>query len=320
MAYDTMGWIAYNFINIITWNVLLILIALLLRKLKDKKKAPVDIPAIWVPALVMSSITMLLGFLTLFEFPNIQNIWMISMLSGAVFLVFYTSNTLSAVFGERIKSELLSQEREYYLAQCRLMQESMEKMKSYRHDIKLHLAVLKDYTAGNKAAADYLDGLLGDIGEIDIYSDTGNIAFDSIINYKLRNAKEDNIKLDINVVIPPELNIEVSDVVTILGNLLDNALDAVKKVDQKIIKLDITYSKGNLHIMIDNSFDGVIKYTEVSGAEEKCPITRKDGDESGFGYKNIRRSVDKYNGYIKITHDDRIFSVGILLYVDDSSA
>ncbi|MDR2600338.1 MAG: GHKL domain-containing protein [Oscillospiraceae bacterium] len=316
----TMDWIAYNLVNIISLSVLLFLTSLLLNKLNKKSKNTDEISAIWVPALVITGITLLLGILTFIELPNIQMFWTISVLYGGLFLVFFISNTLMVVFGERVKSELHSQEKDYYMSQCLLMQESIEKMKSYRHDIRLHLAALKDYTKDNKAATDYLNSLIGDISKSDIYSDTGNIAFDSIINYKLRNAKDDDIRLDVSVIIPPELNIEVSDVVTILGNLLDNALEAVTKASQKLIKLDITYSKGTLDIRIDNTFDGVIKYAEGSDveADKKHLITQKDSGESGFGYKNIRNSMEKYNGYLKITHEDNIFSVGILLYVDDS--
>ena len=196
------------------------------------------------------------------------------------------------------------------------MQESVKKVRSIRHDMNFHLATLKDFSINNKEATDYINSLLGDISDSEVYSSAGNIAFDSIINFKLKTAKDDNIKLDLSLFIPPVLNIEIADIVTILGNLLDNALDAVAKIEDKMIKLDIEFSKSCLFIMIENSFGGTIKYAKGKSKKEKCIATLKSEGEHGYGLDNIQKSVEKYNGYIDIAHCDNIFSVGIVLYVD----
>lgn len=277
----------------------------------------VDIPAIWIPSLIISGSAVLLGILYLTEISHIQEIWIVLMWYGALFLIFYLCYNLSEIFEEKLKSTLHSQEKEYYSVQCQLMQESVERVKSIRHDMKLHLATLKDYTLENKAATDYLNSLLDDIGKSEIYSDTGNIAFDSIINFKLRKAKEDNISMDLNISVPPVINVEVVDIVTILGNLLDNALNAVAKLNEKSIKLDIEFIKGGLFIKIDNPFNGRVKYMEEKNGEEK-QIASLNGDKNrGYGLKNIRQSIEKYNGYMKITTTNNIFSIGVFLYVDD---
>jgi sensor histidine kinase regulating citrate/malate metabolism len=217
---------------------------------------------------------------------------------------------MSAAYENKLQSTLLAQEKEYYFTQCRLMQESVEEMKAYRHDVKLHLATLKDFVADNKVATDYLNSL-SDIVEKEVHSTTGNIAFDSIINFKLKNKK--NIALDINVLVPPTLNIEAIDVVTIIGNLLDNALTAVEKAEDKFITLTVELNKGNLFIETKNSFDGYVKYEERDG--EKVIVTSKKGNRHGYGIKNIKKSTEKYNGHIDISHESNVFSVGVLLYI-----
>jgi len=238
---------------------------------------------------------------------------------GITFLFFYLYYSVSKSYEKDIKSALHSQEKEYYFTQCQLMQESVDKMKLYRHDIKLHLATLKDFTMSNKAdeATNYLNSLIGSLGKSEAYSDTGNIAFDSIINFKLRDVLDDHINLKIKIFVPPELNIEVADVVTILGNLLDNAFDAVARVEDKMINLTVEANKGNLFIKVDNTFDGVVQYADNATEEKTHIVSRKGGDEHGHGLKNIQKSVEKYDGHMDITHADNIFSVGILLYVDE---
>ena len=228
-------------------------------------------------------------------------------------------DTLSAAHGDRLKSALDAQEKEHYYTQCRLMQESVGQMKSIRHDIKLHLAAINGYAVEYKAdkITDYITALLHDIGGAETSSDTGNTAVDSIINYKLKNAKQENIQLDIRLLVPPDFSIETTDIAIILGNLLDNALDAVAAVEEKAIKLDIEYSRQTLFIKIENTFDGAVSYAGESGTGEKLIATRKTGGEHGHGLKNIKRSVEKYNGHLRIAHDSKTFSVAILLYAGD---
>ncbi|MCL1917540.1 MAG: GHKL domain-containing protein [Peptococcaceae bacterium] len=302
-------------------SLLVYLIVHFFRHFKDIRKRDIPIPLFWVSALIVpgSTLAMAISTIAISSAPELELIFELSFMVfiiGANFLVIYIYDTLSAAYEDKINSALHSREKEYYLSQCQLMQESLEKMKSSRHDMKIHLAAIKDYIVENKRAVEYLNGLLGDIGESDIYSDTGNIAFDSIINFKLKSAKEDNIKPEVEVFVPSILDIEIVDIVTIIGNLLDNALDAVTRVEEKIIKLTIKFSKGNLFIKMDNTFDGRVKYTEDKAGVEKSISTLKDDNDHGYGLKNIRKSVEKYNGCVDIDHTDTIFSVGLLLYTD----
>ncbi|MCL1788213.1 MAG: ATP-binding protein [Defluviitaleaceae bacterium] len=232
--------------------------------------------------------------------------------------MYYIHDILSATYEDKLKSELHSQEKEYYFAQCQLMQESVEKMKTYRHDVKMHLSAILGFAAKDQTQdiTHYVSHLLGDIDIIDIYCNTGNIAFDSIINFKLKTAAEQNIKTDISVFVPPALNIDVVDIVTILGNLLDNALDAVEKTADKIINLSVKVSKGNLFIKVDNSFDGEVKYAKGKAGTPEAIVTRKDGDNHGYGLKNVRRAAEKYHGHVDINHDGGVFCVQVLLYAN----
>jgi len=304
-------------VSIFFTSLTMYLSASFLRRFKNISKSSIKFPMFWVFVSVLPIMVILVFAFALLDLPNdFVGVFFMTMLIGFFFLSFYLYDTLIGKYEEKVMSTKYALEREFYLSQCQLMQDSVEKMKLYRHDVKLHLTTLKDFTTDNKAATDYLNSLLGEIGEKEIYSDTGNIAFDSIINFKLKTAVEDNVKVDIDVLVPPSLNVEVVDVVTILGNLLDNALDAVAKIEEKIINLNIEASKGNLFIKLDNTFDGEVKYAKGKDGAEKNIVSRKNGDNHGYGLKNIRKSAEKYNGHVDISHEGNIFSVGVLLYVD----
>jgi len=284
---------------------------------KHIKKTPVNLNKLWFPLIIFPSAQ---TFMELFRYINTPIVFAIINIFntlGFILIFFFLYNIISKVFESSLKSALHTQEREYYFTQCQLMQESIDKMKSYRHDVKLHLAALKDFTADNKAATNYLNTLIDDVEESEIYSDTGNIAFDSIINFKIKDVVANHINFQLSIFVPPTLNVEVADVVTILGNLLDNAFDAVAKVEDKMIRLTVEVNRSTLFINLNNTYDGVVKYADGKDGAANTIISRKDGDSHGYGLKNIQKSVDKYNGQMDISHEDNVFSVSILMYVED---
>ena len=286
-----------------------------------KRKSAVVSPAIVIVPVLVVLVIFVYYFLLLLVFPAvrgdilyvIQLIGAVLMPLGFIFLIFYLHDAISTKYEGKLKAVQHAQEKEYYFTQCQLMQASAKQVRAMQHDMKIHLAALKDFTDSCDwdDVKKYLGRLVEDVEKSEVYSDTGNIAFDSVINYKLRNAKSGGITLDLSVAVPPALGVDVVDVVTILGNLLDNALDAVAKVSEKMIKLDIALVKGGLFVKVDNFFDGDVKY--LAGQM----VSQKDGEGHGYGLKNVKRSVEKYDGQVHVSHEDGVFSVGVFLYVGD---
>ncbi|MCL2204875.1 MAG: hypothetical protein FWB88_13175, partial [Defluviitaleaceae bacterium] len=219
-----LGDIAYLLTIITTY----LLVLLAFQRFTYIKKDMVYSNKLLLPLCFITIVDLISTALLPLNIPNHIEIYYTIVHIGITFIIFYLHNSISKSYGESIKSALHAQEKEYYFTQCQLMQASVENTKSLRHDMKLHLATAREFVSSDKTdeATAYLTGLLGNIEESGVYSNTQNTAFDSIINFKLNNAKDENIKLDIRLLIPPALNIEVADIVTIIGNLLDNALDA----------------------------------------------------------------------------------------------
>ena len=112
--------------------------------------------------------------------------------------------------------------------------------------------------------------------------------------------------------IPEKLQVPSFDIVTILGNLLDNALYAIYKLEQnRIIDIKMRYDKGCLVFKISNAYNG-----ELIKKGSSILTTKKDRVNHGIGLKNVKKVVEKYQGMMDIEHSDKIFSVSLLLYVD----
>ncbi|MCL1885108.1 MAG: GHKL domain-containing protein [Defluviitaleaceae bacterium] len=304
-------------INIFITMAIFLLLAFAIENYRNFKKGIIVLKVFWLSIFIFpASLAITVSMVLLYsDLPTHTQIFALSAIFGIHVFIVYLYDSLSKAYEDKLKSKLHAQEKEYYFAQCQLMQESVENIKSLRHDMKSHLGTAMNFIASNNAneATNYFNTLLGDIKKSEIYSNTGNIAFDSIINFKLNNIKHESMKLEIRLLIPPILNIETVDVVTILGNLLDNAFDAVSRVENKIVILDIEYSRNVLFIQVKNTFDGMVKYVNEAG--EKSIITRKGEGEHGYGLKNIRKSVENYDGHVDISHEDNMFSVGALLYI-----
>ena len=272
-------------------------------------------PFVWSAMLFLSFSS---GFIFLLIFFT-TNITSISAITFAVVLlvinvfVLYFLDIISKSYEEKLKLSLKEKEKEFYASQCQIMQTSVENLKSFRHDTKMHLAAIRLFAKKNndQSIVGYLDLLLETLERSDIYSNTGNMIIDSIINYKLNATSCENITLNLDLSVPATLELEPYDIVTILGNLLDNALIAVEKLDSKWITIHVKYNKGSLHIKIENPFSGEILFDK---SREDHILSTKDGENHGYGLKNVRDSVEKNHGEMKVSTETNIFSVSVLIF------
>lgn len=124
---------------------------------------------------------------------------------------------------------------------------------------------------------------------------SGNVIVDSIVNYKLESLGADNVELLVNINIPVKMKVSDFDLTTILGNLLDNAIRAVKETgDKKYLSIDIQHKSGRLIIRLVNSY----KYVEKSKIGNYFISTKENRNKHGIGQINIERTVDKYDGIL----------------------
>lgn len=230
------------------------------------------------------------------------------------FIAFVLYNSLLDIYKEKIKNVILNQEREYYYKQCLIMQKAVENTQSFRHDYNNHISILNEFISKGEisSAEKYISNLRDEHQKYtSIYSSTGNIPIDSILNYKLNSLSDKNINMNIEVNVPTELSVEVMDISIILTNLLDNAASALCKVENnKQLNIKIVYIKGMLIISIANSYNGIVHYENG-----EIVTTKKNKGEHGKGLSNVRKTADKYNGLLKLSHDKSIFTSEVLLYL-----
>lgn len=183
------------------------------------------------------------------------------------------------------------------------------------HDFHNHIAFLRHLLSNAKLeeAMQYLDELQTPVQKITKTIWTGDEMVDYIINSKAATAKEHNIQYEAQVEFPRHTNLRSVDLCAILGNLLDNALEAAEQVPEKekrFIQLTIRRINQMLIIKVENSFsnpiilqDGVLTTSKV-----------KNGLH-GWGLKSAQAAAEKYDGTVQTSYKDKVFkSVATLSY------
>ncbi len=141
------------------------------------------------------------------------------------------------------------------------------------------------------------------------YISSGNKEVDCLINYMLNKAEHKLGKVDYEVNIPKELEIRAFDLNVIIGNLLENAIDAAKISQRKWLGVSLRYEQGMLFIRVINSYDNV-----VQKQGDTYVTTKKEIQEHGIGLQSVKKVVDSYNGEMKISDENNLFDVKIILY------
>jgi len=296
-------------------RMMIFFVVLVIRRIMDMKKNK-DLPyMLCLASLTVPIITISIELIFTSISGATTQLVVISMilLFAVNMMVVFLFNSLAKYYENSLKSVILEQEREYYHNQCKLMQKATEDVRSFKHDISNHFTVIKNLLKDEKEeqAFSYILELTdNNMTNSVVYSDTGNAVVDSIINYKLCNAELNNITVSTDLIIPTELPVEIMDISAILTNLLDNALQALQKIEEnKKLDIKMSYKKGVLKISIYNTYNGIVKYENG-----EMITTKEDKTEHGYGIRNIETIAEKYNGIYHIKHDKKIFQSEVLIY------
>jgi len=232
--------------------------------------------------------------------------------------VFYLIDLI--VKQERERSQYIIEEKEVesIKKQMKLLQSSSDSIREIRHDLKNHLIAIQSFSINNEndEIQKYINILLQQGDLVENYIQTGNITADGILNLKLMEARKREIDVNLDVKIPINLGVTPYDWTVILGNLLDNAIEASEKlpVEKRYIKVRIRYTKGMLLLCIENAFQGNIEYFDISKMILKT--SKNDKQAHGIGLTNVRETIKRYDGELMINEEHHKFSAEIILYVN----
>ena len=182
-------------------------------------------------------------------------------------------------------------------------------MRGYKHDFHHHLQTLKGQLEAGEVdrALAYIEKLDDQLMNVDTLLKTGNVSLDAILSAKIAQAKAEGIAVNVKANVPDSLTISDLELSIVVGNLLDNAIEACRSVSgDRFIRLFITMKGTMLYFSMLNSAGQ--KRTKTAGLF----ASRKDGIH-GFGLRRAQAILEEHGGWVKYNSEEGAFTSEFLV-------
>lgn len=234
------------------------------------------------------------------------------------YIAFVVYDKLGILMETEKKNLLYEQQIALCNKQATERENAYQETKRVRHDINGYLLDLRASVQSGELeeAVKKIDALLWHNSMYhNEVSRSGNIVIDSLINYKYSVACGEGICMKCVVRVPSRLPFDGADLCIILGNLLDNAIEAAVSLPdgQRHMALTIVWVKESLSIAVQNFYGGKIRRS----ATGQLLTNKKDGLNHGIGLTSVQRSVDKYGGELLTDYGNGLFKATVLLYASE---
>ncbi len=217
---------------------------------------------------------------------------------------------MDLLFGKMIDRRIAGYQTDLIEKHCDEVQNIYKTMRGWRHDYHNHIQTLLALCGDEERIREYLWKLNDDLTTMDTVIKTGNVMIDAILNSKLSLMKSKGIEVNAKAIVPEKLAVSEIDLCTIIGNLLDNAMEAVlcqPDQNERFIRVFIGILKEQLYISVYNSTYGELKKTK-----NKYVSTKSSGNH-GFGLMRVDRIVEKYKGFVNRQNEEGVFATEVML-------
>lgn len=195
--------------------------------------------------------------------------------------------------------------------QYELMVSATESLRKWKHDYQGQLKLITTLIAQNnyQEVSEYARQLNSALPFSESLLATGNCAVDAVVSLRMLEARRDNIAFHSTVFLPDQLPLNNVELSSLIGNILDNAIEACRKAPHKAeIRFEIKPFKQMLSLFCCNTSDG--KYW--LGAEDILLSTKKE-EGHGIGTRRIRQIVENAGGICQLTPKPEQFTVQIMI-------
>ena len=215
------------------------------------------------------------------------------------------------IFGKMIDRRIANFQNDLIRKQCEQTENIYRTMRGWRHDYHNHVQAMLILCDQNNLPElkKYLINLNDDLTTVDTSIKTGNVMIDAILNSKMSLIKARSIPVSAKAAAPNETDLSDIDLCVILGNLLDNAMEACAgqgEEEERFIRIYMGVMKKQLYISVQNTFSGRKKRTE------RLVSTKRESGH-GYGLSRIDAVVKRNGGYINRQNEDGIFATEVML-------
>lgn len=239
------------------------------------------------------------------------------MAATAALILVYSSMYMKEKALNETGAKTIEEQYRQQLYTLESMEQLVMRLKSERHDFNNHLGVIFGLLQSGEpeSAGEYTARL---VSAAEDYHSLVSIPYPTlraILNYKLSIAQEAHIDLRLDVNIPSDLALNELDLAVIFGNLMDNVIEANRKLaeNRRYLKLRLDYKPDYLLIGTENPYDNT-----ALGRQGRS--SKAQPEEHGFGLQNIAYLIKKHSGCMNIEPDGSVFRVELALLAEKTSA
>jgi hypothetical protein len=205
---------------------------------------------------------------------------------------------------------IISSGRERY----KKMKELLDEIRIMKHDYKFHLNTALEMLRQNKIdkSDEYLQGLQTQLSDDELSIFCNNMIINSLVADYWKRCKELDINIKIALDLPENFTVSDYEMCIVLGNLLENAVEACKELkENRIIELTTITKEKQSAILVRNTFNG-----KINKNNDYYISTKKDG---GIGLKSVKAVVDRYGESFYTEYDNEWFSAYVLWKVNEEN-
>ena len=213
---------------------------------------------------------------------------------------------------------LLEEQKIYELERTEFnsLSETTERLRKMKHDMQIYVDAINVLAKDKKwdELIAYTEQYHNTLATTQSAIATGNIAIDCILTAKLDYAEKHGIKTEYSIMAPENFPLDSVELSSILGNIWNNSIEAGERLiisdptEHPYIYFYIKPYQNMILIHIENNYDGVIK-----GSIDGDILSVKQGKEHGLRLRRVKELVEKADGVLQITSDNKIFSVHIMI-------
>lgn len=229
-----------------------------------------------------------------------------------IFAVYTMCKEQSEIIALQTEKQRLISEREL----VRLTESNLEDLRCIRHDLKNQYAYMRLLLQQKKYGEleDYFNQRSESVSIPISYIDCGNRIIDNVLNMEIAKAKREEVSVEHQLIVPPELPFADDDVCAILANLMDNAIEEckrlqMKRAEQVSIKISMHPYGSYLYIVCRNTTDRQ-KLNRINNALQ---TTKGDAQFHGYGTRIVAKIAEKYNGSADYSLKDGYFVAKVIM-------
>lgn len=228
----------------------------------------------------------------------------------AMFIYYIVAKTLRES-DDNAKLRTTNHQLELQTIQYESLQERILETRRANHDLRHHVAAMNSYLEKEdyESLKTYFSAFSRQLPASSSMVYTQHSGINMVLAYFAQVAHENRVRFDVKMDIPASLTVSDSDLTVLLGNLVENAVEACcsQKDGQRIIRICGKQSGDTLLFTIDNTYDHPVKQNQ-SGVY----LSSKHSGE-GIGIESARSIAKRLGGYLDVTQDDGFFCVSIVI-------